>query len=299
MQPLPQQQQQQQHQLQQQLQQQQQQLQQQQQPQQPPRFKTDPPSKEFSELAGLMVKYKDDGVLIRVLHKAMMQETGGEIIRRLVQANLHACLSVLVDKRQGHHHYHAAPLPDSLLLTAIEWKAYETAEYLLARGFKVNYGNETHTPLQLACDLASAKFVTLLLGHYADVNLTAVSGSSPPLLLACKRGSSQIVKILLDANAKVEVRNDSGETPLLVAATRQYLDIAALLVNNKPSTEVPDSKKVRTEDCMICTVEPKGMLFLPCAHMACCVSCGVGAHVQLCPICRGKIDSKVEVKKCS
>jgi hypothetical protein len=54
--------------------------------------------------------------------------------------------------------------------------------------------------------------------------------------------------------------------------------------------------------CVVCLVNPKDTLFLPCGHVCCCANCaaiieaqgndGEEDGVYLCPICRGQVTHK-------
>jgi hypothetical protein len=45
--------------------------------------------------------------------------------------------------------------------------------------------------------------------------------------------------------------------------------------------------------CAICLDKENNILFLPCAHLCCCSTCGENKKVTKCPLCRVKIKSKV------
>jgi hypothetical protein len=109
--------------------------------------------------------------------------------------------------------------------------------------------------------------------------------------------SRPIVKLLLDANAEIDVRNRGGLNPLVVAAQNNSVDILDLLINhNKPSP--PPKKKAKatvTDECIICMGKSKNCLFMPCAHLVCCLDCGEKKEMKACPMCEAKIERKVKV----
>ena len=47
--------------------------------------------------------------------------------------------------------------------------------------------------------------------------------------------------------------------------------------------------------CIICKVEPKTTLLMPCRHFALCKTCSSNPLLEDCPLCREYIDSKIEV----
>ncbi|ESO88916.1 hypothetical protein LOTGIDRAFT_94905, partial [Lottia gigantea] len=54
-----------------------------------------------------------------------------------------------------------------------------------------------------------------------------------------------------------------------------------------------ENEKLRDEKmCIICTIEPKTILILPCAHLVCCSKCA--SSLQSCPVCRTKIMGTVK-----
>lgn len=57
-----------------------------------------------------------------------------------------------------------------------------------------------------------------------------------------------------------------------------------------------DKSKKRGEDnkCIICTEKQKNVLFLPCKHITTCMQCSQKITDGLCPLCRCKIDARVD-----
>lgn len=53
-----------------------------------------------------------------------------------------------------------------------------------------------------------------------------------------------------------------------------------------------ENKMLRDQKtCKVCLDKEVGMVFLPCGHLCCCVSCAPA--VRKCPICRGEIKGTV------
>lgn len=47
--------------------------------------------------------------------------------------------------------------------------------------------------------------------------------------------------------------------------------------------------------CCVCYDKPKSMLLLPCRHLCLCSDCSLLDAVRACPICRGRIQDRIEV----
>ena len=47
--------------------------------------------------------------------------------------------------------------------------------------------------------------------------------------------------------------------------------------------------------CVICTVEHKSVLLMPCRHLCLCKICSKREEVTHCPLCRGEIEDRIDV----
>ena len=55
------------------------------------------------------------------------------------------------------------------------------------------------------------------------------------------------------------------------------------------------SRQVENRSCVICQVEPKTVLLMPCRHLCVCKDCSKNHQLLLCPLCRKKITDKIFV----
>jgi ankyrin repeat protein len=123
--------------------------------------------------------------------------------------------------------------------TPLYWAAFKghanIAELLIAKGAKVNTKNMIgDTPLHGAMASCSFAVSKLLLEKGAGVNETRKEGSSP-LHIAVERCDKTMVELLISKGAKIDAQiphgQMSGQTPLYRAASKNLLDMAALLLS--------------------------------------------------------------------
>lgn len=50
------------------------------------------------------------------------------------------------------------------------------------------------------------------------------------------------------------------------------------------------------EECILCCVNGKNAALMPCSHMVCCITCA--RRIDDCPVCRTKIQERIELKLC-
>lgn len=55
------------------------------------------------------------------------------------------------------------------------------------------------------------------------------------------------------------------------------------------------SQQVENRSCVICQVEPKTVLLMPCRHLCVCKECSQNHQLLLCPLCRKNITDKISV----
>ena len=69
-------------------------------------------------------------------------------------------------------------------------------------------------------------------------------------------------------------------------------DVAAKLYHEKKKLEENRS----SGECCVCFEEGPLMIFTPCGHAACCLPCG--AACELCPMCKGQVESRSPLYVC-
>ena len=65
-----------------------------------------------------------------------------------------------------------------------------------------------------------------------------------------------------------------------------FRDFAEYLKQHLEDEGGPALKKQKTDVCKICFDRPLNSVFVPCGHIAACVSCAVRVESQGCPICK-------------
>jgi len=270
----------------------------------------------ITEISDFIVSYKDDESLCRclfnVMEKHCIHEDDGEsLLHTLIRKDLKECLNEYVDRglvNLDDYDYGSYDEEISLVTFAVEESiGYDCLKYLLACGFDVNGGSSftRMTPLQSACCSEDWGSVTILLEHKPNLSLVpdkvwelyqdSCRSRDTPLIIATKRKDKKIMKLLLDAGADIEEENDIGETAL--SAAGGDLSILKLLVprDDDDDDDKPSPKRTRRDECVVCLKSGKDLLFMPCAHLACCSACGNKAAMTNCPVCRVKIDKKIKV----
>ncbi|XP_019905711.2 ankyrin repeat and SOCS box protein 4 isoform X2 [Esox lucius] len=138
------------------------------------------------------------------------------------------------------------------LHVCVLYNSLETALVLLQKGAAVNSKPNGKTPLHVACTVANADCVALLLGYGARVNSLSLSGHTPlhycigkdsvqcakqlilngadvnkpsqnkdentPLHTAARLGIPELVALYISHGARVDALNSLNETPLITAA---------------------------------------------------------------------------------
>jgi len=85
-----------------------------------------------------------------------------------------------------------------------------------------------------------------------------------------------------DRNAEVEQRNQNEDLPTIID-----LETPGESSASEPRAVLQEPRSVPT--CAICMEEKELTVFVPCGHMAACISCGQRFAKQPCPVCRKKI----------
>ncbi len=86
------------------------------------------------------------------------------------------------------------------------------------------------SPLHIACELAHADLVRLLLLCGASPSLPCSASHVTPLAVACSRGAAEVVQILLDAGADANATHPpQHDTPLMIACACGFAQLVPLL----------------------------------------------------------------------
>ncbi|XP_012266246.2 transient receptor potential channel pyrexia [Athalia rosae] len=119
--------------------------------------------------------------------------------------------------------------------------AGDCVEALLEAGASANNPQVyTETPLHVAASLGSARCVSLLLNHRAEVRVQFGNTRSTPLHLAAEEGSVECTKLLLEHKAQWDAKNSRGQTALHLAALAQSAETMDLLIKAANDVNVLD-----------------------------------------------------------
>jgi len=125
----------------------------------------------------------------------------------------------------------------SELIDAIVQHDLARTQALLSQGADPNEaGEDGWRPLHHAIGQlgvgGTIDFITLLLGHGANVNEWDVNHHETPILSAVEPPEIEAARVLLQAGADPNVRRSTHESPLQLAVERQDVDMAALLLRH-------------------------------------------------------------------
>lgn len=120
--------------------------------------------------------------------------------------------------------------------------ASDCVEVLLKNGACPNNPQVyTETPLHVAAGLGSARSITLLLSHGADVRVQCGTARSTPLHLAAEEGSPECTKLLLDAGASWNAKDSRGRTAMHLAALAQSAETLDVLIQAGANVNAEDN----------------------------------------------------------
>ncbi|PWA72829.1 Ankyrin repeat-containing protein [Artemisia annua] len=146
-----------------------------------------------------------------------------------------------------------------------------------------------------------------------------ISQSGTPLHHAAKRGLEWTVKLFLLNRANALVMNFDDQTALDRARLRGYSNVVCAIEARKRKrlcflhyTEDPadlsetipvattgqkEKKDICSSSCVICLDSPVEGAFIPCGHMAGCMSCltEIESKKRGCPVCRTNIDQIIRL----
>jgi hypothetical protein len=118
---------------------------------------------------------------------------------------------------------------------------------------------------------------SLLIEKGGNVNATD-QHLDTPLHYVSRTSHVDLGQLLVHHGASNDKVNKKGMTPLTTAFTMKQLNTYIGLRNKGDD---PGTK------CLICTIEPRNTILIPCGHYNYCSKCVVG--LQLCPVCRVEI----------
>lgn len=103
------------------------------------------------------------------------------------------------------------------------------------------------------------------------------------------KNATDRAKILLSIREFIEEQNKptkSDEMPVEMAEEAVNIAQTPEMAPSAASAEL-------VSECVICMDHPSKIIFLPCGHLCCCPNCE--QSVELCPMCRGKIERRIKV----
>jgi ankyrin repeat protein len=132
---------------------------------------------------------------------------------------------------------------ESAFETALEYKQFNMAKYLLDNGVDINKEYNDSTTLDDECSLGNLEAVKFLVKNGAIIDDKRFNGEA--LKIAAKYGEIDIVKYLIEKGADVNAvfvyaDGSAGQSALTEAADSGYLDIVKLLVQNGAQVKSPD-----------------------------------------------------------
>ncbi|KAL0961882.1 hypothetical protein UPYG_G00332850 [Umbra pygmaea] len=126
----------------------------------------------------------------------------------------------------------------------VMYNSLETALVLLQKGAAVNRKPNGKTPLHVACTVANADFVALLLAYGARVNSLSLSGHTP-LHYCVRKDSVDCAKqlILNGGNVNKPSQNKNENSPLHTAARLGIPELVALYISHGAQVDAVNSLK--------------------------------------------------------
>ena len=106
------------------------------------------------------------------------------------------------------------------------------------------------------------------------------------------------------ARARAQLRAIQGEAEALASLSCEEVEQLAALnaaaqVNLLRQCEVlrrrEEQETAERAVCSVCMASPRGVVFLPCGHVACCKACSEREEVRACPLCKQSVESRHEV----
>jgi len=102
-------------------------------------------------------------------------------------------------------------------------------------------------------------------------------------------------KCVVKRRKKKKARNGTAACKIVVSSALVTNNNNEVVINIDAISRIQYRNKIVNDDrlCCICTYEPSNTFFLPCGHLKCCQKCS--AKIDICPICRSKIEEKRKV----
>lgn len=125
-----------------------------------------------------------------------------------------------------------------LLTSAIRTPRYPMLEYLLDKGFDIEFKTKFagYTPIMYAAR-SNNSILQLLIERGANVHATSIKGETP-LHIAVSYGFFDNTKLLLEKGSKIDCVDQEGNTPLHCAGVYHELDIFKMLIDKGASIHV-------------------------------------------------------------
>lgn len=143
------------------------------------------------------------------------------------------------------------------LLLAIQKHHLQVFKYLLTHGANVNAHNQQISLMELAAVDKQSNYLKLLLAHGGNPNQQGVSSAQAILITATQAGRVENVQLLLAASAKPDQLDARGDSALHKAITKQYFEIAYLLINHGASLTAINSNGASAQALLDKVVLPK------------------------------------------
>ncbi len=115
---------------------------------------------------------------------------------------------------------------------------------------KARLKKEVISPLFVAAEQGHHEAVKLLIKKGLDHRWYDPAGFRS-IHVACYYGHARVVDALMQAGAKINVLSHDGRTPLYIALSRNHIDIAERLLQNKESVKTTIIHAVRSEDTTV------------------------------------------------
>jgi ankyrin repeat protein len=179
--------------------------------------------------AGADPNTKDEDGMTALRHVAWTGKNQVAVTRRLISAK--ADVNLVADDNWT---------PLIQVMYADPGIAVPVAQLLLQAGADASIvNNEGNTALTLAAERGMPVLIPALVKGGADVNARGRDGTA--LGLAAEKGQTAVVQALLEANADPNLGDKNNTTPLMKAASRDHVDVIALLLAHCARTDLTDS----------------------------------------------------------
>lgn len=198
------------------------------------------------------------------------------------------------------------------LFHAIDRRHPCLVKYLIKHGANTeSIGSEHKTALYLAAQCGYTEIVKLLIKKGANINGTDMKNWTP-LFISAQKGNLDIVKLLIEHGADINKTNVHGITPIHTAINNKQIDIILFIMKHElekvnrewkskfdheiqchKETENRLSKAELRIICIICMVNERDTILLPCTHLLFCQTCISQLKQPTCPMCNTHINGSI------